>query len=167
MNLLLDHIDGLCKKVHNNTSRINAGGCAVFAAFMAQCLEKYGLVSIAVGTDEDEGISIDAVRNDIDTNDVHNWNSKGVYFAHVVVEFEHQGAKYHIDSTGVHDAYPETHSGHYPILEGRLTVQEVTELASCNSGWNWCFDRKQIPKIKRMINDGFKQMFNKGYIPTH
>lgn len=163
---LLEHIDDLCRKVHKSTERINAGGCAIFASFMAQCLEKYGPVSIAVGTDESP-VSIDKARKHINSNEVHEWNKRGIYFAHVVVEFEYQGVKYHIDSTGVHDEAVKTHLGHFQILKGRLTVQEVTELASCDKGWNWCFDRKQIPMIKRMIDQGFKKIFKQEIVPTH
>lgn len=163
---LIDEVDDLCRKINKRVNRINSGGCAVFAALMGQCLEQYGRVGIAVGTDERKTASIDKARKNIEENVVDEWNDNDVWFAHIVIEFEYQGNKYHVDSTGVHDVSMLTHCGEYTILKGRLTVHEVTELASQTHGWNYAFERSQIPTIKQLIDSGFKKMFERGLVPT-
>lgn len=165
MDKFLTHVEAICNKVDNNIHYLNCGGCAVFASLMGQCLEKYGRVAIAVASDESEVSSLDEVRINIDPNSLDEWTDNGVYFTHVIVEFTYGGAKYHIDSTGVHKKSGTTYIGNWSILKGRLTVSETTSLAS-HTNWNWRFNRTQIPKMKRMIDKGFQHMFNEGLKPT-
>ena len=165
MNKFLTEVNDLCRTVDHNIVRVNSGGCAVFAAFMGQCLEKYGTVTIAVGNDESATRSLDVLRTNIDVNVLEEWSDNDVYLTHVIIEFTYKGVKYHIDSTGVHKPRLTTYSGDFWILDGRLSVSEITSLAS-DTSWNHQFDRKQIPKIKKMINTGFKNLFNRGFMPT-
>ena len=163
----LSSVDALCNDINKRIRFLNSGGCAVFAAFMGQCLEKYGKVTIAVGSDDSVVSSLDEVRPMINANCLDDWNDNGVSFTHVIVEFTYNKVKYHIDSTGVHEAQKFTALGCWRILilKGRLSVQECTDLAA-SSGWNWHFDRANIPVIQKKIDAGFKDMFTCGFKPT-
>jgi len=39
-------------------------------------------------------------------------------------------------------------------------------LAFVAKGWNRAFDRKQIPNMKTLLDEGFAKMFNRGLVPT-
>jgi hypothetical protein len=43
------------------------------------------------------------------------------------------------------------------ISNGFLTVSEMTHLASKADGWNSSFNRRQIPKIRKIVEKGFKE----------
>lgn len=160
MNEFIKHVNDVCHTVNSSISSVNRGGCAVFASLMGQCLQKYGNVAIAVASDVSTA-SVDEVRcNNIDTNSLDEWTDNGVSFSHVIIELTYNGVKYHIDSTGVSRAALHAGVGRWPILDGRLTVEETTSIASYTD-WNRRFDRRQIPKMKKQINEGFERIFNR------
>jgi hypothetical protein len=164
MNLVINRVNQLCSDVDNSISYLNWGGCAVFAAFMGQCLEAYGDVKIAIGSMNDVD-SLDDVRENLEANVLQCWNDAGVDFTHVIVEFSYNGVKYHIDSSGAHPPDIQTHVGQWSIPKGRLSVSEITALAA-DGGWNKRFDRVQIPKMKKMFDDAFAHLFQQGLKPT-
>lgn len=165
MDQFLIEVDELCRNIHKKTDYLNSGGCAVFAALLGQCLSQYGQVEIAIGTDSNI-TSLDDVRDKgIDPLSLDAWNDNGLSIGHAIIEFTYGDVKYHIDSTGVRDPLPYTYSGGWGILGGRLSVIETTALAA-QRGWNWMFNRDQIPTIKQMIDHGFAKMFKKGMKPT-
>jgi hypothetical protein len=162
---MINAINQLCRQIRSEIRYIDHGGCAVFAAFLSQGLEHYGHVGIAVGSDEDADVTIDDARPGVEKNTAPCWNDNGVSFAHVVTEFTYKGTKYHINSQGAQPARKRTHNGRWPILKGRMTVEEVTGIAYCDRGWNYTFNRAQIGPMKILFDKGFKEMFNKGFIP--
>jgi len=162
---MIESINQMCKEIRSEINYIDCGGCAVFAAFLSQGLEQYGPVGIAVGSDEGVKVTIDEARQGVAKNTPHHWNENGVSFANVVTEFTYKGVKYHIDSKGAQRAKNRTSNGNWPILKGRMTVEEVTGIADCDRGWNWSFNRAQIRPMKALFDRGFKRMFNEGFIP--
>lgn len=166
MDEFMTEVNDLCSAIEFRIDYINAGGCAVFAAFMGQCLMRYGIVRIAVADDDElvRGINLNKVRKQVENNSPNEWHSNDVRFGHVIVEFKYKGHTYHIDSTGVNDKSKFTAYGGYKLFAGRLTVQEVTELAS-HEEWNPTFERGHIPEMKDMFDTGFASMFKRGYVP--
>ena len=144
-------------KVERKHPDINWGGCGVFAALVAKRLKKHFDVKIRVGNDITPEVAIDDIRTRVESNTVDEWNCEDMWFSHVVIEFQWKGKTYHYDTTGLHEASDTTYMGGYPIVEGHLTVREMTELAR-SKGWNTSFDRDSIPEIRKTINAAFKRI---------
>ncbi len=138
--------------VYEKYPTVNSGGCCVYAAAIAVHLQRLGCpVRILVGDDSDE-VCIDEIRPSVGCNTVEEWNNNGLYFGHVIVEFEYEGITYHYDCAGVTSPDSVTVTYGYAIVDGYLTVDEAVDLAACNDGWNSRFDRAFIPDIHKMIN---------------
>jgi hypothetical protein len=156
---LIKRLNGLSNRVLNLSPYINSGGCCVFAALVGARLEKIGKeVAIKVGSGDGRAQPLDYYRKQVSSNRPTEWNNAGLYFGHIVVEFFHDDDLYHYDATGMHFADGKTYDGSYPIADGSLTVAEAAEMASDPRGWNYAFDRKDIPDIERLINDTFDRI---------
>lgn len=143
LNRLADRIDRWYPTV-------NSGGCCVLAVIIAQELRKRNIpVEIIVAADG-ASENIDRAREKVKSNRKHEWNSAGVYFNHVGIEFRLGDDVYHFDTEG--RVKPEDFMlGTREIYEGRLTVEEAKELADEAEGWNPVFDRKTIPSLRRHV----------------
>lgn len=160
MNIIAK-LDLLGKEVIRRYPLINHGGCCVYAAMIVQALHKHNIkasgivASFSATYYNDAGVTIDKVRETITKNNHTQWNSKGISFSHVGVEFEHKArvltVKKHYDAYGVRKAGKELDD--MPIYNGRLTLQELKGLANAASGWNDTFDRKQIPALRKLVKN--------------
>jgi hypothetical protein len=160
MATVLVKLNVLADEVSNQIERVNNGGCAVYAAHVGYHL-KYirGLkdVVLRVGDycSDDGNRSIESFRKKVKSNAApRDWNRAGVYFGHVILEFRYRGKLYHYDSAGgVVRASDVTVLNEYPLYDGHMTVEEGLAIASVSEGWNKMFDRKQIPKLIKLINE--------------
>ena len=158
MDAFLVGINDLCNDLNDNFPTANHGGCAVVAAILGQHLSAYGVVRIVVGDDQCTPITIENARKLIHSNTLKEWNKNGLWFGHVVVvEFDYNGDTWHIDTTGVYPASEYLMSGDFPVLEGVMTLHEITELSN-SAGWNTAFQRRHIPNIRAMIERKFGGM---------
>lgn len=138
------------------TSELNRGGCAVYASLVGRWLKQVVPVDVAV-SDDCSSISVAEARDIglVGTADLDEWNNCGLTFGHVVLDFEYNGQQYWYDSNG---AVPQSLTGgcdptfHLPVLDGRLSVEEIIILAQVETGWNTRFNRNEIPKIKGIID---------------
>lgn len=140
---------------------INWGGCCVFASLVAERLGRHVPTRIRVSGDHDDNLSnvtIPRVRRSVKSNTPRDWGIEGVSFAHVVVEFEHEGKLYHYDTGGVKPAAEVTAYGRFPLIKGSLQVAEAIELSATPVGWNAQFDRGLIPQAERLITETFDQL---------
>lgn len=160
MATLIERLNALADDVSNTIERVNNGGCAVFASHVAYHL-KYvrGVKEVVVraGDYDSHGgrLSVDAARKKVKKSNALpcDWNSAGVFFSHVIVEFTYRKKKYHYDShSGVVSETRETHYGEYPLYKGGMTVEEGLAIASTPIGWNPTFNRKNIPRMIKLIN---------------
>jgi hypothetical protein len=138
---------------------INYGGCCVFASILANHLQHLVPTRIAVYEDPDDeedpiAESIDSARAKLTSNTAREWNRNGVYFNHVVVECDIGDETVEIDSSGIF-ATDGSIISDCVKLPGYLTIPEATELAASSVGWNWWFDRDQIPEMERLVNKAF------------
>jgi hypothetical protein len=150
--------------ISRNHHEINAGGCCMFAGLLASYLEKVGGAKTRVRvvdwyTDED---AIKKARPKVKRNTPAEWNEHGVHFNHVAVEFIYKGNVYHIDARGI----TTEKRRRFTFLKDGLTVKEATELGSTQRGWNRCFDRREIPAIKRRVAKYFRKHLKKGVRST-
>lgn len=158
---IIDKLNKLGKEVLRRYPYINHGGCCVYAAMIVQALHKHKIKASGIVASHsavyynNAGVTIDSVRETITKHDHRQWNSKGISFSHVGVEFEHQGlvrtVKKHYDTAGVRRAGKELDD--MPIYKGRLTLIELKKLGGTKHGWNDTFDRTQIPELRKLVKD--------------
>lgn len=133
---------------------LNYGGCCVFAAIVGRQLQGLGITVGAVVRGWGARSNVRDVRANIrEVEDGGQWNSNGIHFNHVGLEYVINGRAYHYDSealTGA-DRHPKLQDP-YP---GRLTVEEVEALASRPSNWNRSFDRALIPRLEAAVVEAF------------
>lgn len=141
------------KSVKRKYPDINRGGCGVFAALIAKRLQQFYPVQIVVFGEEGDS-SIDVIRSKVSTNLPKVWQSAGINFNHLVIEFiDDNGDKWHYDATGIHA--PDGSIWEDRQIPGYVTVDEVIELASVQEGWNYTFNRKMIPELDNIVQDFF------------
>lgn len=131
---------------------INNGGCCVYASLVAQELVKRNIDCSGIVTDWYDGGKecIDKIRPYIKVNTLEEWNDNGIALNHVGLEFSIGERKYHYDTEGVSVANKRTFRGN-PLYNGRLSVNEMVQLASKRQGWNTHFRRMDIPAIRKFI----------------
>jgi hypothetical protein len=156
MDKALASLDTFLKReIYRNHQDINAGGCCMFAALLARYLNKVGKARIRVSDWSTDDNAILKARKNVRRNTVHDWNDHGVGFNHVAIEFEYKGDKFHIDAQGI------TGTRRFEFLKGELLLKEATELGDCSKGWNRFFNRREIPAIKRRVQNYFKKHLKK------
>ena len=162
MNDLIGHLDAIGKETTMHIDSINSGGCCVFAALVAKHLSKYVPVQIRVASSWSESlVALGVVRKKVpDPYNIHHWTDNGVGFSHVFIEFRHKGKSYIYDSNGVQEkTEPCDPTFGYPTFPGSLTLAEATKFAmNKNSGWNKMFNRRQIKKLEKIVDKGFKAL---------
>lgn len=148
---LVRRLNALGKEVNARYESLNCGGCAVYAALVAEELVKLGVNvrGITASYCMMPGTDIDKVRPKIAKGNPQEWGDNGVYFGHVGLEFEHNGKLRHYDSNGVKAKGRRLME--LPIYNGRLTPKELKTIAGTDEGWNRSFNRRHIPTIRRMV----------------
>ena len=145
--------------------QINLGGCCVVAAAVAKQLSKTMPVQIRVLNNYDKvARSIVKARPRIGNNEVYDWNSKGIHFGHVVLQFKVNGVTHFWDTETLAEKVAPMYR-YWTMYPGSLTVQEAWELSNDEHGWNDSFNRDNIPTIRASVNHFFnhsiKQPFEK------
>lgn len=153
---VIDMLNKLAIVISGEITNINKGGCAVFASHVAYHLKyNHGMKDVVLRTGwNGDKVNIDKVRKGIPSNSTSmEWNDVGIHFGHVIVEFKHRGKKYHYDAhAGVIKSQRKTVLNNYPLYAGSMTLEEGLQIASSDVGWNSQFNRKQIPKVIKIIN---------------
>ena len=142
---------------------INWGGCGVMAGIVGEILELWG-IPVEVVTPVEYGVSPKKARERLRAEywgenwTAQEWDSTGLYRAHLAVRFVLGGKLYTWDSDGLlcsdrffgrcASAKP-SHVADYPFGEG-MTVQECIEISSTPDDWNDTFDRSQIPLMREL-----------------
>ena len=160
MDKNLAQLRELAAKLDRNIRKPNHGGCCVVAVEIAKYLRDIYPTKIRVATDYDEFADndvADAAQRVYDHADGDEWNDNGIYFGHVIVEFKYKGRKYHMDTNGVKRATAVDPTFGWILYPGELPFKSAKLLAQQDNGvWNYTFDRKQIPKMRMLISNFFK-----------
>ena len=156
----------LSRALNTQTSDINCGGCAVMAGIVGGILELLG-VPVEVVTSSEYGCAPAAARQHLHWNieaendgrwDNSAWDSAGVSRAHLAVRFMLGRDLYTWDSDGLikSDKYFGRHydgeplyCAEYPFGDG-MTVAECVHISSTPEDWNYMFDRRQIPRMRKL-----------------
>ena len=137
---------------------INRGGCCVYAAMIVAALKKHDIDAKGIvasygagkpGWMQKEVATITKARKKIQKNDINEWQSNGISFSHVGVEFKLDSEKKHYDSEGVRKASKKLDK--MPIYAGRMEYLELRALAGKKDGWNTCFNRRDIPALRKLV----------------
>ena len=147
-------LNKLGKEVIKRYPSINYGGCCVYAAIVATELKKYKIDACGIVASRSAGetdYSIDQARNNINKNTVQSWENNGIVLSHIGLEFEVGGKKKHYDTKGVRPA--SRYSGDLTIYKGRFQHAELKQLAAKKSGWNNHFNRRDIPAIRKLVQN--------------
>jgi len=149
----------LGKNVAHRWPNINNGGCGVFAGYVGRELIRLGVetrIIVASGSVDDmTEEEFDNIQNSLAFRaNIEEWNSNGVYFSHIGVEFYYNKKLWHYDTNGVHKACDELDG--MPLYPGRLSVGEAIHIAEDSTGWNCMFDRSEIPRVNFHIRSFFK-----------
>jgi hypothetical protein len=147
-------LTNLGKKINSDFPCLNMGGCCVYAALIAEKLKENGVnANGVVVACFDSPFSVAVARKGVnDIGSLREWNDNGVAFNHVVLEFTVEGKRFRYDSAGVVEAKNGFRGD--PIYSGRLKLKELQALAT-SDGWSTRFDRKDIPKLKKIIDIEF------------
>jgi hypothetical protein len=160
MDKNLTQLRELADKLNNNIADVNHGGCCCVAVEIAKHLRKIYPTKIRVSTDYDDYADTnveDVAKWLADHGDGDAWNDNGIFFGHVVVEFKYKGRNYHIDTNGVKRAGAVDPTFGWILYPGELPYKAAKVLADQDSGvWNWTFNRDQIPKMRKIIDNFFK-----------
>lgn len=154
---LYQFLNQLGRNVQSRYPNLNAGGCGVYASIVATELSNLGIpVCGIVGTNTSAFVNhIDEARNHVSRNNVKSWEDNGIILSHVGIEFKVRGYTNSYDSTGVQ---PANTLGNWMVYRGRLTVEELKEIASSAEGWNTDFKRRDIPNIELIVQSSFRRL---------
>lgn len=156
---ILEKLKIISANANAEVSSINYGGCAVMAAIVGEELEKHG---IRVEGVPNYGNPALVRKNKTNTHkfNMRMWENNGIGFGHVALRFRYNERTYTWDTDrlvrsskefGYPECFTETRFG-----QG-LTIKELKRLSWADGDWNTEFNRKDIPKLKRIV----KNVFNK------
>lgn len=137
------------QEIGNSFIHINGGGCGEFALALGKKLKKNNIKFKYVLLNEREGSTIQNVRefNSLKKkSSLHHINVEGFNVYHIMIYVKGQ----FIDCTGVYNSLKET-EWNYCKVSAILKEKTLKKLCE-NGGWNFYFDRDQIPDIKKRIS---------------
>lgn len=161
---LFDTISTICERVSDEIEFVNSGGCAVFASELGKRLQAIGVkgVNCRVYNDPEEMKwmvyhdlnTLEAkIREDNGTcKDKDAWNDNGIHFVHVKLYIN--GVFWDSDGA-VLECEPESKVWHdaYELVEGFISVEAMSELASEARNWNSRFPRDCIPVMTKIMDE--------------
>lgn len=158
---LIARLRALNAKVNKEIIYLNYGGCGVFASRIAKAIQPYvtelECAVIAYSYSYNPHVDLnDIKRKNSNLNSIRDWSNNGVSFNHVVLRFKYRGKQWYYDSENiiggnvVTDRLKRTFRGY--VVDGHLTIDEITQLSDNLDGWNSQFDREiNIPKLDKAI----------------
>jgi hypothetical protein len=139
---------------------INEGGCCVYASIIGEELLARGIETrIVVAGSDGSKTNLNRIRRKVgNTKQKSAWHDVGIYFTHVGVEFKLGGKWFIYDCDGVNPRglmlglfRTPMKLGNFKLHPGFISVADATALAAEPEGWNYCFDRKSIPSMKKRV----------------
>ena len=171
---LFDTIAAICERVSEDIEFVNSGGCAVFASELGKRLQAIGVKNVNCRVynypEEMEWL----VYHDLNTLEAkireHNgtckdkeaWNDSGIHFVHVKLYVD--GVFWDSDGA-VLACEPESKVwegafGGYELVEGFISVDTMSELASEAKNWNPTFQRDCIPDMTKIMDVYINEYMN-------
>ena len=143
---LLKKYDNIVNDVANRVTRVNCGGCGVYALMLGKQLKKQNIKFdyVLLFRGRLDRKDSEFIKNCVNNNDIDGIN--GYHWTHVMIKLRN---KKYIDGKGIFD-YPEM-DGQY--FECRKITSEVLKSMVGNTYiWNPSFNRKrEQPKIRKIF----------------
>ena len=166
MDIKVKQIHCVLSDIEQYYSNVNCGGCGVIASLVGQILSTITDVRIVVGAWDcnvkKQALSFLEIKQEFMANLISNpsiqdWESLGVSFNHVWVEFLWDGEWYSMDTENIKQGTNKFHT-RWDAYKEYLSLEDITQLSNNTDGWNWMFDRNQIPAIKHDLETKLKQV---------
>jgi len=155
---IIGTLNRISKEITDKINSPNRGGCAVVAATVATKLAKYIPVEVVVETFYGVPMDLDDIVSGQDLNKIktaRDWYIKTEFdFEHILLKMDIDGETYLFDSNGLvpmEGSYITLHDGTFPL-------EETVKISNSEIGWNWVFDRRQIPDIQKIVDNAFEQL---------
>lgn len=152
---IIEKLNELGEKAMKRFHSLNSGGCAVFASLVADRLAELGVEAEGVVAMDfwDSTPNIDKARKHVNNvGDADEWEANGVMLSHVGLRLNLNGREMLYDSEGLRPAGHTRNSllG-YDVIQGTFTRDELRALADNAWNWNSKFNRRNIPKLQKLI----------------
>lgn len=152
---------GIGERITNEIRNPNCGGCGVIAAAVADKVAAMG-VPVEVVTPRwwkarPAPVAVVRKLQDKGMNN-HAADMAGLDRAHLAVRIRVGRRAFIWDSDGIYpsNAFGRSHRYECRYRFGRgLPVEAAKALAADPSGWNRAFNRRQIPKIHKIVQEAF------------
>lgn len=156
MEELIELILKVNQEVKREISKINYGGCGVFASKMYKQLKELGYTPNIVILDYEENDfsqKKEVLNNKMNKQPI-NGNLRSTSFVHCCLEV---GGLY-FDGEQIGQYFLDNWVSRYPI-KGNYTIEEL-DLALKVGGWNSTYNRKRKnPTLSKIIRKSVKQVF--------
>jgi hypothetical protein len=162
---LLARLTELGELVQREFLHVNHGGCCVYAALVAdklQSLKPQTHPGIKIFGDNNGGVAedfcIEGWLKNYPRASLKDWVASGLEVHHAVLQVSFGGRLWYADCDGVTQNLCSFRRG-YPIYKGTLPVKVALEFALRGDTahfWNEAFNRCQIPRMRHIIDDFFK-----------
>jgi hypothetical protein len=162
---LLKALRTLAEATNQRFPTVNLGGCCVFAAAVAEELERKGISTEIVTTGSFSsmfGFTFEPARARPHLNnakDAAEWSANGCEFSHLGVRFTLNGKPFVYDTTALNTnphylGDPAKFDGlQFLVGDSGFTLEEAKAFADDAKEWNNKFDRSQIPALKNLIHE--------------
>ena len=134
---------------------VNRGGCGVFAVILCEELHRQGFTDAKIRAynydyldEADQPNLCEVEKNCDDPSNMHEWREYGASFVHIVVEFD--GRLWDCNgSVAVENGKRWNKS--FVLNDGHVSLDAMRKMADKKEGWNFYFDRNQIPTMKKIV----------------
>ena len=166
---VLECIHDIQERLQNEVLFLNNGGCGVFASYLVEEMKRRSifpklriLSDISVSDDEInvEDVEKELKEYDVDLVNIDNWNDNGVFFSHIIVEWD----GYFFDGYEMIDIDEIKNEGwegiELNLLDGSISYSTMKLLAEYGC-WNIFYDRDQNFLVHQIIKECFEKLDQK------
>lgn len=156
---IIDTLFNLAHELETSIKWPNSGGCGIIALEVASYLDRHYDCAIKVINSDLEPVkSFKHIFADnpfmIIEGDADVWHEEyDVWFMHIVLQIKLGKKKYIFDTHGLHPkkVYNKEFNHWGKIMRGRMPQETMMLLNDNKDNWNSSFNRRQIPKIRRIV----------------
>ena len=158
---IIDTLSNLAHELETKIKYPNSGGCGIIALEVASYLDRHYDCAIKVINSESENSPVKSLTQVFKYSpymmvegDTEVWHDEyDIWFSHIVLQLKFGKKKYIFDTNGVHPKkqYNKEFNHYGTIMRGRMPLETMMRLNDNKDNWNSRFNRRQIPKIRRIV----------------
>jgi hypothetical protein len=158
---IIEKLKAISQRANYQVDNINYGGCAVMAYIVGRHLEDMGIeVEGIVPNTNPRQAAGETPRPH--KHDAFWWEQNGINFNHVALRFKVDGKVYTYDTDQLHRGslkFGEDLRYKAGCKFGNgFKIKELKKIAATGHGyWNCDFNRKDIPKLRKIVKEVFTQ----------